>query len=372
VLGLHKGLEAGNTLICVAAIHGNEPSGIEAFRRVARTLKSKEMGIRGEIVGLAGNLRALQQGRRFLRLDLNRFWSPKSVAEVRAAEYRLEDEAAELMELDAEISRIADRASHKIYVLDLHSISGPGPPFIALDDTLDNRKFAAAFPIPVVLGLEEELAGTLSGHLTRLGMTSLGFEAGQHDDPEAVLNAEAAIWTALEASGVLPSGGRPEIEGARRRLYDLTRSMPAIVEIRHRHEVMIDDRFRMIPGFSSFQPVKAGQVLASNGQESVRAPEDGFILMPLYQEQGDDGFFVVRRVHAFWLKLSALTRRLGLGRFLHLLPGIEPHPDLQGSFIVDLRKARWQARELFHLLGFRRIQAKDRYLVMSPRSPVSG
>jgi succinylglutamate desuccinylase len=362
----------GNTLICVAGLHGNELSGVTAFRSVVQTLRSSEIRLRGEVVGLVGNQRAFGSGKRFIDRDLNRIWAPDLLAQVRGSNGLFENEVAELKELDQEINRVIESASEQIYLLDLHSVSGPGPPFIALDDTLENRKFASAFPMPVVLGLEEELVGTLAGYLTRQGITCVGFEAGQHDDPEAVLNAEAAIWIALEASGVLPRGERhEEVERARRRLSEVSKSLPKFLEIRYRHAVSASDQFKMIPGFSSFQSVSIGQTLARSGAGVVRAPETGFVLMPLYQEQGDDGFFVARKVKALWLHVSAIMRRLGFGRIMHLLPGIAPHPEIRGSFIIDLHKARWRARGVFHLLGFCRTQADDGYLVMSPRSPVS-
>jgi hypothetical protein len=91
--------------------------------------------------------------------------------------------------------------------------------------------------------------------------------------------------------------------------------------------------------------------------------------MPLYQAQGDDGFFLVRRVRPAWLGLSRVLRRLRLERLLPVLPGVRRHPELAGSFLVDRRVARWAALELFHLLGFRRRgPAGERYLVMTRRT----
>ena len=80
--------------------------------------------------------------------------------------------------------------------------------------------------------------------------------------------------------------------------------------------------------------------------------------MPLYQDQGNDGFFIVNEVRPAWLPVSAVVRRLGLERFLHLLPGVERHPNRRQTFIVDRRYALWFARQLFHLLGFRQ-EGKD-------------
>ena len=96
------------------------------------------------------------------------------------------------------VGNFAD-AEGDVYVLDLHTTSGPSPAFGVLDDTLANRAFAMQFPVPLVLGLEEELEGTLLNYLTTFGVISMGFESGQHEAPEAVDGAEAAIWTALAA-----------------------------------------------------------------------------------------------------------------------------------------------------------------------------
>ena len=35
------------------------------------------------------------------------------------------------------------------------------------------------------------------------------------------------------------------------------------------------------------------EILADNTNGTVRAPVSGRLLMPLYQKQGDDGFFIV-------------------------------------------------------------------------------
>ena len=76
--------------------------------------------------------------------------------------------------------------------------------------------------------------------------------------------------------------------------------------------------------------------------------------MPLYQDQGEEGFFLVDPVRPFWLRLSERVRPWRLERFLHWLPGVRRHPDQEGAFIIDRRIARWEALQVFHLLGFRR------------------
>ena len=124
----------------------------------------------------------------------------------------------------------------------------------------------------------------------------------------------------------------------------------------------------MDPGYENFQAIEIGEKLGTDHQGPVTSPLSGLILMPLYQEQGGEGFFVVQSVRPIWLEASAVVRRWRLERFLHLLPGVRRHPELGGSFVVDRRYARFLALELFHLLGFSRRSEAGRYLVMSRRN----
>jgi len=54
----------------------------------------------------------------------------------------------------------------------------------------------------------------------------------------------------------------------------------------------------MNPDYKNFQPISKGEILASDNDLNVSAPDDGLILMPLYQKRGDDGFFLIREVLA--------------------------------------------------------------------------
>ncbi len=367
VLGDAGSPEAGPTLLVVAGIHGNEPGGVLALQRLFARLAGDRCTPRGRVVGLAGNLAALAAGKRHLVEDLNRAWRPERLARVRVAGDGLAAEEAELAALDAAIRRVVSEAGGPVFALDLHSTSGPGPAFAVLHDALRNRRFARSLPVPAVLGLEEELSGTLTDHLTESGISALSVETGQHNDPGSAERAAAAVWLAMDVAGVLPECFAGELEAARARLATAG-DLPPIVEVRYRHAIPESDGFRMDPGFASFQPVRAGQPLAQEHGVPVRAPFSGYLLMPLYQAQGNDGFFLTRPVRPAWLALSAALRPLGLERFLHWLPGVSRLADRPGAFSVDRRVARWGARQLFHLLGFRRHRTPgQRHLVMVRR-----
>jgi succinylglutamate desuccinylase len=363
------GDEDGPTLICVGSLHGNEPAGALALDRFfSRLGPGKTTGFRGRVVGLVGNRQALARGRRYLQHDLNRFWSVERARQLRERTEPLAAEAEELRDLDRELERIlAAAGGHPVFLLDLHTTSGNGPAFANLDDTLSNRKFAFELPVPLVVGIEEELTGTLASYLFDKGVITVGFESGQHEEERAVDRAEAAIWLALVSAGVLPRNRRPEVAAARQLLAAEGASLPRVVEVLHRHAIEVGDDFRMLPGFRSFKPVAAGQVVARDRRGDVAVDRSGMILMPLYQEQGQDGYFLVKEIRPFWLKLSEYLRRLRLDRLLGLLPGVTGHPTMADGFTIDRRWARWWALELFHLLGYRRYGEARRYLVMARR-----
>jgi succinylglutamate desuccinylase len=365
VVGHVTAPEAGPTLFVVGGLHGNEPAGLIGMQRVFARLDEVGGLARGEFIGLAGNLEALAVGRRFVEEDLNRIWLPSRLERLESAAPASVEEQ-QLVELELMLRQTLARARGKVYAVDLHTISGPGPAFVVIDDTLLNRRFANRFPVPLVLGLDEELSGTMAHHLTAEGVIPVGFEAGQHEETEAGERAEAAIWIALEAAGLL-TDGHAEFVAARRRLEADSRELPVVVEVRYRHAIDAQDDFRSRPGLVSFQRVRRNQALATDRDGEVRSPLNGLVLMPLYQKQGEEGFFLVQPVKPFWLRLSERIRPLRLERFLHWLPGVRRHPERPGEFIIDRRIARWEALRLFHLLGFRRRGAVERYLVMARR-----
>ena len=77
--------------------------------------------------------------------------------------------------------------------------------------------------------------------------------------------------------------------------------------------------------------------------------------MPLYQEQGEDGFFVVREFKPFWLAVSRSECAAGTSSASFTsFPGSPGLGRDQEALYVNRRVARWYALELLHLLGFRK------------------
>lgn len=369
-----RGRMPGPTLIAVGGIHGNEPAGVHALRRVAGTFERHDVELGGEFVGLAGNTQALEREVRYVDVDLNRHWKTAEQAtspgefttETHHAGPSVED--VERMELLDTIDAAIARARGAVFCIDLHTTSGTGLPFATIGDTLRNRHFALRFPVPIVLGLEEEVQGTLLEYINGLGHVTMGFEAGRHDDDASVDNHEALIWHALVAAGLVLEARVPDFDRHHRTLQVASRGAPRIFEIRYRHAVKPEDAFAMLPGRRSFEKVRRNEVLARDRNGEVEAPDSGLLLLPLYQGLGDDGFFIGRPVRPVWLRLSALLRRLRFDRLIVALPGIRKHPKDPTSLIVDTRVARLYPLQVFHLLGYRRRRWVGDELVVSRRT----
>jgi succinylglutamate desuccinylase len=369
VLGRIAGEDDGPTLIVTACIHGNEPAGIEAAARVLAHLDQQRTSVRGRLVIVTGNLPALQARARFVDQDLNRCWTPQKVNGLRAGVHGEEAPAEdhEQRELIQVLEQELESAAGPLYFLDLHTSSAEGPPFLTVGDTLYNRRFASNFPLPLILGLEEQVDGALLEYLNNLGFVTLGVEAGQHDSAESTLRLESVLWLALVHAGLIAEGDAPDLSEGRRTLREASRGVPRVIEVRSRHAITPVDQFRMEPGFSNFHPVRKGELLARDEHGLVLAPESGRVLLPLYQGKGNDGFFIAREVRGFWLKLSFLLRQLRLGALLRFLPGVRRERRRPEVLFVDTRIARFYTLEVFHLFGFRKLRRSGSELIMSRR-----
>ena len=303
LIGWVKGDTEGPLLLCVGGLHGNEPSGVGALEELVGLVESRRHLLMGDFVAVAGNLQALAAGRRFMSYDLNRAWTASRIAEardrIRAANGRpAAPEDVELVRILSVLDEVASRRRGPVWFLDLHTTSGGGGAFTTSADEPRHKRFAMSIPAPLILRLDEHLEGTLNSYLQRLGYTTAVFECGQHEEAESRVRAASAVWLAIRAAGLLADRDAPEARSSYRRLEQAYRHLPRILEMRYRHPVEEEDRYTTRPGFRNFQPVRASDVIGDDHRGEVMAPKGGRILMPLYQELGEDGFFVVRDVVA--------------------------------------------------------------------------
>ena len=368
-VGRYNGPELGPLVICIGGMHGNEPAGVFAARRVLQDLHNRRPAFSGRLVALTGNRAALARGSRYCERDLNRMWTTEDITRLtqQPQPCLTSPEDAEQLDLLKTIETLLAERQGPAVFLDLHTTSAKGVPFSVISDTLSNRHLALNLPAPIILGLEEHLDGTILNYINDLGHLAIGFEGGQNADSAAVDHHEVAIWTILMSVGCIREERVPQFASLRDKLAHATRQVPQVLEIRAHQRVEEEDGFVMQPGYTNFQAVRRGQTLAHNDRGIIQAQTTGHILMPLYQKQGSDGFFIVAAVKPIWLTLSRGFRSLRLERALPWLPGVRRHPEQVDTLIVNPKVARWLVLQFFHLLGFRRQRVDGPHLLVSRR-----
>jgi len=363
-----EGANRGPTVVFFGGIHGNETAGVLAIREALTSLNSKR--IKGTVYGIAGNLKALESQQRYIDEDLNRLWTKERIINIKN-KLSLNPEEEELTEILSLINTILENNKPPFYFIDLHTTSSKTLPFITVNDALINRKFSKQFPVPIVLGIEEYLNGPLLSYINEKGYLSLGFESGQHNDIRAITNSVAFIYLTLVNSGVLKETNLPDYTKYYNQLQTQAAGLINIFEITYLHKIKVDETFKMHDGFKSFQAIKKGTTVATSNGNTIKAKQNGVMFMPLYQKQGAEGFFIIKPIPNFLLKLSNALRRIKTDRLLALLPGISWVNKSEGILQVNLKVTKFFAKSLFHLLGYRNKQITKTHLRLNNRERVA-
>jgi len=302
VIGHYRGAEHGPLVVAIGGIHGNEPAGVRALEQLFDLLKEEPLlnpgfTFKGELLALRGNLAGLEQGKRYIDTDLNRIWHPRVPGDTHFAT----SEDRELFELLATIESAVEEAPlSELVLLDLHTTTAGGGIFCVTGDDAPSLLLAAEMSVPVIKGILSGLQGTTLNYFrgnhfaTNFPVRAISFEAGEHKDPAAIELSLAATINLLRAVGcVRPEDVRTYHDTL---LREAAGTLPLLTELTYVHRIRRDgsDGFAMKPGFENFQKVSKGMLLATDNNGEILCPSDGYLLMPLYQKQGDEGFFLIR------------------------------------------------------------------------------
>ncbi|WP_235298484.1 M14 family metallopeptidase [Portibacter marinus] len=300
-IGEYIGEDRGPLVICIGGIHGNEVAGITALERVLKMLRREpirnpEFTYRGKFVAIRGNLQAIEEGKRFIDKDLNRNFLGARLNKLAFPEFAEDKEAIEIIQLVKK--EITEYQPNKLLILDLHTTSSPGGIFTIVPEHNKSLKVALSMHAPIIRGMAKRVKGTTMQYFTseKLGVPTkaIVFESGQHDDPNAVTLAVAAVIAALRSLGCVKDD---DVESRHDLLLKtFSEDLPALARMVMKHSVKHGDGFRMNPGYANFQRVQKGEVVATDANGDIIIPEDGYILMPLYQSQGEDGFFLLKKI----------------------------------------------------------------------------
>ena len=294
VLGKYSKGEKGAALLITAGVHGNEPAGIIAFKKVCQSLEQKQPPFKGELTGLAGNIAALSKNVRLIDRDLNRICFVENEKKIKAGAVLPYHESNEFRALIQEFELAQHEGVTQFFFLELHTTSSASQPYISVNRDSKSYQFANKFPLPVVKGIEDYIPGHVDYYLNQKGHTGCTIEAGQHEALSSIENHEAAIWLALVNIGCLNEEHLPDYDMYYERLKKLGEGLPSSYEVIYRYEIGEEETFKMNPGYVNFQKISKGEILARSDGRNIVSEWDARIFMPLYQTEGSDGFFVVQ------------------------------------------------------------------------------
>jgi succinylglutamate desuccinylase len=281
--------------ILVGGLHGNEVAGVKAINLVFQDIRNHRIPVRGTLLGLAGNLQAIAANKRFIDYDLNRCWTDEFVDSVYHKQHTLAEDI-ELKSLHDIILDYTKRPFHQKILIDLHTTSSEKGNFIVVPEDEATNPIVRSLKQPVVVDLDQHLIGTLLRYLRKHDYLAMAFEGGLIGSSKAIDLHVAGIWEILKASGAIDPETNTDFLLSGRKLREYSDKLPGYVRVKYHHQINAHDQFVMAPGFENFQPVKQGQVVASDIGGPIIAPVDGLMFLPLYQDAGDDGFFIVEEI----------------------------------------------------------------------------
>lgn len=304
----YRGEEKGPLVVVFGAMHGNEPAGVKALELMGKMLEvepitNPDFTFKGNLLGLYGNLKAFNNKKRFINKDLNRQWTTSRISTLKQKPTTEHDsEEKEMFDiLNIIEKRIEEYQPEKLIMLDLHTTSSTGGIFTICTDDQQSVDIAIELHAPVIMGLLHGLMGTTLHYFTskNMGLPTVGvtFESGQHDDPLSINRAIAAITNCLRTTGCVKA---EHIENQHDTLLiEYSKDLPKVATLIERHGIEKSDKFRMLPNYTNFQKVSKGEVIAVDKKGDIAVRENARILMPLYQKQGEDGFFLIKEVEKY-------------------------------------------------------------------------
>lgn len=303
IIGEYQGKKDGPLLICLGALHGNEPAGVKALKRLFEMLddepiKNSNFRFKGRLIGIIGNMQAYSQKCRYIDYDLNRHFKKENIDRVfQLRDDQLKSEDRELKNLIQLVHQIVKESSAKeVYILDLHTTSSKKGIFSIPTEKKSSIALAKDLHAPVILGLLNDLQGTSMHYFNtkNLGVetTALTFESGHHNSLMSVHRAIAALVSCLRSIGCVSN---QDVEHKHdNMLIDYSKDYPKVTRLIKRHGIKAEDQFKMRPNYSNFQKIEAGEIIADDKNGPIQIESACMILMPLYQKKGQDGFYLIK------------------------------------------------------------------------------
>lgn len=260
-----------------AYTHGNEPSGLFAIDYLLHTLKLQENLLRGEIYLVVNNLRAAQESKRFINVDMNRLPSDMP-GRVNDPDYEV-NRARELLPIWSRFDA----------GLDIHSTTQDAPPMIISLGTKFHAELARGFPIQILVSNIDQVqrgkpATAFYGSAGAARV--LGIEAGQHTSDKAMICASACVTAFLQNLEMIEGEPGDAVHYREYRVVDKI--------------ILPNDTYSVVRAFPNFATVKKGELVAQGEGPDIVMPIDGHAIMhngkPKPNGVGNEVFFITEPV----------------------------------------------------------------------------
>jgi len=245
-----RGKNPGTTVAIVAGIHGNETGGVKAIE----TAVSSFAITHGTVHYVLGNPRALEIGKRFIDINLNRAFLRGNALKKLPAQAYEGKRALELMPLFDTCDAL----------LDLHSVSNEqATPFIICEKEFFG--YAKKFPFAIrSSGWGALEPGSTDDYMGTSGKIGICLECGFHHDPKVEERAIDGIRRFLTLMGNVASEPIEDNKDQK--------------EINATTVYVTKKDFKLARPFSDFEAVKAGELVGWDNTAEYRTPHDCIII----------------------------------------------------------------------------------------------
>jgi succinylglutamate desuccinylase len=284
----------GDTLLfCIGSLHGNETAGYQGLKNVFALIEKNNIPIKGQFTAILGNKAAYQKNQRYLDGDLNRAWTQENIDKALVANDTSLSEFQELREILEIVQQLDIKKYKRAVFMDLHTTSSANGVFLVASIDLDHD-LLESLESPIIYGLNEALGGTAIQYFKKLGFESFVFEGGTIGDDQAILNIEDAVWKVLTELKMVNADAIPTQVAQKSNLGELIKNnIPQNLHLSYIHHINAWQEYQTVPSLSNFNWVEKGDILAHDRNGAVKSPQSGYLLMPLYQSHGEDGYFIV-------------------------------------------------------------------------------
>lgn len=243
---------AGPMSAIIVGVHGNEPCGPDALKKILPTLKLDA----GTLYIILANPRALKEKVRFTEFNLNRAFKDTS-------EYKASIKKTYEYKRAQYIKRILNNVEA---TLDLHSTKNKSDPFIICEKNA--LSLVSNFPKRItrtVSGFAKVQPGATDDYMYRHGKIGITVECGMHTDKRASNIAEQAIMTFLKNRGHIKDKKINTIKSNREHL--------TVKKL-----YITKTNFVLAKEQDDFVWIKKGYVIGFDGTKKIIAPYDSYLL----------------------------------------------------------------------------------------------